>query len=103
MQDYCTSGQLPWVSTVYSTTTTTYWVTSTIYVDPTPAPEQKREPKFLPQRDIWCSDYGMPCRLAQYTPEVVFQACIKYLGGGKVVTTTSTKSQTVTATATGCT
>ena len=55
-------------------------------------------------RATWCSDYGVPCRLVQYSREVITEACNEYLGDNDsaaaavTVTEQATTQATVTVT-----
>lgn len=64
------------VITILTTTTITYTVTSTIYA---PAASQYGAYPALAQRDTFCDDFNVPCRLVQYSAPVISEACAKYL------------------------
>ncbi|KAL6709021.1 hypothetical protein ACN47E_002148 [Coniothyrium glycines] len=80
------------LSTITSTTTITYITTSTIWVPPPTQPTKRalsaRQDNLPLDRETWCSDYSVPCRLVQYTPDVISAACRRFLGP-EVVTVTS--------------
>jgi hypothetical protein len=37
--------------------------------------------KFLAERASWCDGYEVPCRLVQYYPKEIKEACRQYLAG----------------------
>jgi hypothetical protein len=37
--------------------------------------------KFLAERASWCDGYDVPCRLVQYYPKEIKEACRQYLTG----------------------
>jgi hypothetical protein len=37
--------------------------------------------KFLTERASWCDGYDVPCRLVQYYPKEIKEACRQYLAG----------------------